>query len=92
MQLEDKDIDYLSFENMTYILSEIFKGNKPKIKHFKGDKYEVLNIVEDAITGEAKIMYRKIKTDDLFVRPIENFFEVIKNNSKENILRFKYIK
>jgi hypothetical protein len=60
-------------------------------KHYKGNKYEVIDTVRHSETEELMVLYRALYGDEgLWVRPFHMFFETIIINDKE-IPRFEYV-
>lgn len=43
-------------------------------KHFKGGLYTFEGIVNHAETGEGMVLYRSLKTRELWVRPLKDFY------------------
>ncbi|PCJ22469.1 MAG: hypothetical protein COA96_14405 [SAR86 cluster bacterium] len=64
---------------------------KGKYRHFKGNEYEVIDIVHHSETQEPLVLYRALYGEQgLWVRPLTMFFETIARDGK-NIQRFQYI-
>jgi len=64
---------------------------KGKYRHFKGNLYEVLDIVHHSETQEPLVLYRALYGDhSLWVRPLPMFFETIQRDGV-NIQRFQYL-
>jgi hypothetical protein len=60
-------------------------------RHFKGGKYEVIDVVTHSETLEEMVLYRHFDGDrGLWVRPKEMFEEVIERDGK-SIPRFSYV-
>lgn len=67
-------------------MSEFKKG---KYRHFKGNLYEVVDLVHHSETQEPLVLYRALYGDrGLWVRPLEMFFETIERDGK-TLLRFE---
>ncbi|MDB3908615.1 DUF1653 domain-containing protein [Gammaproteobacteria bacterium] len=67
-------------------MSEFKKG---KYRHFKGNLYEVVDLVHHSETQEQLVLYRALYGDrGLWVRPLEMFFETIEREGK-TLLRFE---
>jgi hypothetical protein len=62
-----------------------------KYQHFKGSIYEVIGIAKHSETLEELVIYKNIKTGELWVRPKSMFLEKINFNGKE-VPRFKFIR
>ena len=56
--------------------------------HYKGNQYEVLNVVKHSETEEELVLYKSVKNDQLWVRPLSMFMETITLNGT-TIPRFK---
>lgn len=50
--------------------------------HYKGNKYEVLNIAEHSETNEKLVIYRSLKNNKVWARPYSMFTEYV---SKGNV-------
>jgi len=60
-------------------------------EHYKGNHYEVINIVRHSETEELMVLYRALYGDEgLWVRPYRMFFETIIIENEE-VSRFNYI-
>ncbi len=73
-------------------MNEIKKG---KYQHFKGNMYELVDIVYHSETLEELVLYKQLYDGDkpngtMWVRPKEMFFENVVKDGVE-IPRFKYI-
>ncbi len=68
---------------------EMFK--KGKVRHFKGNKYEVIDLVRHSETQEEMVLYRALYGEyGLWVRPLKMFYEKVEVEGKE-IQRFESI-
>lgn len=59
-------------------------------KHFKGNLYEVIDIAKHSETEEEMVVYRSLKNNTLWVRPLKMWNEIVKRDGKE-YLRFTYV-
>lgn len=59
-------------------------------KHFKGNLYEVIDIAKHSETEEEMVVYRSLKNNMLWVRPLKMWNEIVKRDGKE-YLRFTYV-
>lgn len=59
--------------------------------HFKGNKYQVLNVARHTETDEEMVVYMRTNHQTLWVRPLSMFLEEVKNSSGETVPRFKLI-
>lgn len=57
-------------------------------KHFKGGLYLVVDVAKHSETGEKMVVYRSLKTGELWVRPIEMFLGYKEING-EKVRRFE---
>lgn len=71
--------------------------DRPKIgrkyKHFKGNRYEVIDIVRNSETNEEMVLYKPLYENrdfpnQLWVRPLGMFMEFVEKDG-ENIPRFE---
>ncbi len=61
-------------------------------QHFKGQKYEVLDLATHSETGEQYVVYKALYGDfGTWIRPLDMFTETIERDEKE-IKRFEFIK
>jgi len=59
-------------------------------KHFKGNRYQVIDVARHSETLEEYVVYRALYGDKgLWIRPLEMFMESIKRDDK-TIQRFQY--
>ena len=59
--------------------------------HFKGGKYEVLDVVRHSETLETMVLYRHLPVDgELWVRPLAMFMETIERDGNSTP-RFQFI-
>lgn len=71
-------------------------GAEPRLRlgiyeHFKGQRYEVLNLAKHTETGEWLVVYRALYGEyGLWVRPLDMFDELIVRDGK-TIKRFQYL-
>jgi hypothetical protein len=64
---------------------------KGKYRHFKGNEYEVLELVHHSETQEPMVLYRALYGErGLWVRPLAMFFETIERDGK-SLQRFEHI-
>lgn len=59
-------------------------------KHFRGNLYMVLDIARHSETEEEHVVYRAIKDDSLWIRPLSMFDEVIEHDGK-TVKRFEFV-
>jgi hypothetical protein len=60
-------------------------------QHFKGNRYEVLDIARHSETGEEYVVYRALYGDyGLWVRPLSMFDETIEREGK-TLKRFRWV-
>lgn len=60
-------------------------------KHFKGNKYEVIDIAKHSESEEYLVLYRPLYGDsDLWVRPLEMFIEEVELDGQKRP-RFEFI-
>jgi hypothetical protein len=64
--------------------------NKGIYKHFKGNLYRVLDIARHSETEEEHVVYRAMKDDSLWIRPLSMFDEVIERDGK-TVKRFEFV-
>ncbi len=61
-------------------------------QHFKGQKYEVLDVATHSETGEQYVVYKAMYGDfGTWIRPLEMFTEIIERDG-EIKKRFSYVK
>jgi hypothetical protein len=64
---------------------------KGKYRHYKGNEYEVLDIVTHSETDEKMVLYKMLYGDySLWVRPLDMFNEEVTVNGK-TVQRFQKI-
>lgn len=64
---------------------------KGKYRHYKGNEYEVLNLVKHSETEEDMVLYKTLYGDfSLWVRPLDMFIEKVTFEGRE-VQRFKKI-
>ena len=79
-----------SDDNKTDVLISQFK--KGLYEHYKGNQYQVLDLVRHSETEEWLVLYQPCYGDKgLWVRPIEMFFESIINQQGDSVERFRFI-
>lgn len=71
-----------------------------RYRHFKGNDYEVLGLVQHSETGQKMVLYRPLYAcpelaeeygdDPWFVRPFDMFTETVEHDGKQ-VPRFAYI-
>ena len=67
---------------------EIKKG---KYRHFKGNLYEVIDVVHHSETREPLVLYRALYGEHgLWVRPLPMFMETIERDGQE-VQRFQFV-
>ena len=54
-------------------------------KHFKGHIYKIIAIAKHSETLEELVVYQNIETNDVWVRPIEMFKELVDKEKYPNI-------
>lgn len=59
-------------------------------KHFKGGIYEVLCIAKNSETLEDMVVYKSLKDDSIWVRPLSMWNEIVIKNNQE-YKRFTYV-
>lgn len=59
-------------------------------KHFKGNLYEVIGIGKHSETLEELVIYKSIKDNSIWVRPLSMWNETIERDNK-TYKRFEYI-
>ncbi|MRX27562.1 DUF1653 domain-containing protein [Kangiella sp. HZ709] len=68
------------------------KIKKGIYQHFKGQKYEVLDVATHSETGEQYVVYKALYGDfGTWIRPLDMFTETIERN-EEFMSRFKFVK
>ena len=64
---------------------------KGKYLHFKGNEYELIDIVTHSETGEKMVLYKPLYNDSgMWVRPYSMWNEEVEYNGKK-VKRFTYI-
>ena len=67
------------------------KLKKGKYLHFKGNEYELIDIVTHSETGEKMVLYKPLYNDSgMWVRPVSMWNEIVEHNGKK-VTRFTYI-
>ena len=59
-------------------------------KHFKGNLYEVIGIGKHSETLEELVIYKSLKDNSIWVRPISMWNETVERDNK-TYKRFEYI-
>lgn len=59
-------------------------------RHYKGNYYEVSGICTHSETLEKMVIYKRVEKDDLWVRPLKMFFELVMVNGNE-VKRFEKV-
>ncbi|MBQ9124136.1 MAG: DUF1653 domain-containing protein [Acholeplasmatales bacterium] len=60
-------------------------------KHYKGNIYEAIGIASHSETLEKMVVYRSVKNQDIWVRPIYMWDEDVKLSDGSIVKRFQYI-
>ncbi len=69
-------------------MPEIRKGT---YRHYKGQEYELVDVAKNSETLEEFVVYRALYGNrQLWIRPKEMFFEVVRKDGKE-FPRFEYV-
>ena len=64
---------------------------KGKYRHYKGNEYEVIDIVKHSETEEDRVLYKTLYGDfSLWVRPLDMFIEKVNIDGKD-VNRFQKI-
>lgn len=64
---------------------------KGRYRHFKGNEYEVVELVHHSETQEPMVLYRALYGErGLWVRPLDMFFETIERDGT-SMKRFQYL-
>ena len=67
------------------------KIKKGVYQHFKGQEYEVIDVVTHSETNERLVLYRPLYGDRaLWVRPYDNFFSKVVKEGLE-VARFQFV-
>lgn len=64
-------------------------------KHFKGDKYMVLNFATHTETCEEYVIYKKLNDTKIWIRPVSMFMSKVDKNKYPNVeqeYRFELVK
>ncbi len=78
-------------QNSSEGLVKAFK--KGLYQHYKGNNYNVVDLVRHSETEEWLVLYQPCYGDKaLWVRPIGMFFESVLDSNGEPVDRFKFIK
>ncbi|MDD6879171.1 MAG: DUF1653 domain-containing protein [bacterium] len=56
-----------------------------RYRHFKGHIYEVIGIAKHSETLEELVIYKNIKTNDIWARPINMFNSLIDKNKYPHV-------
>jgi hypothetical protein len=72
------------------------KLKKGVYKHFKGNLYQVIDVVRNSETLEEMVLYKPLYKnkefpDQMWVRPLKMFTEIVEKDGKK-MPRFKFIK
>ncbi len=60
-----------------------------KYRHFKGNEYEIVAIGKDSETEEQKVVYRDLSDEGkVWIRPLEMFMDMKKNDDGTEVRRF----
>ena len=64
---------------------------KGKYLHFKGNEYELIDIVTHSETGEKMVLYKPLYNDSgMWVRPVSMWNEEVEHNGK-TVKRFTFM-
>lgn len=81
-------VEFLGFRNMQNIDS--FK--KGRYRHYKGNEYQVVDLVKHSETNEWMVLYRPSYGEGLlWVRPVEMFYEQVELDPGVFQDRFLYL-
>ena len=58
-------------------------------QHYKGNKYIVLNVATHTESGEKLVIYKSLKDENIWARPLSMWNEVV--DKDKNIIRFNRI-
>jgi hypothetical protein len=72
------------------LLERINMFKKGKYQHYKGGLYEVIDVAFHSETNEEMVIYKSLKNDSLWVRPLTMFYEKV-NINNELKPRFKFL-
>lgn len=67
------------------MLSKITKGMK--LRHFKGDIMEVLEIGKHSETLEEMVVYKHQNTNDIWIRPLNMFYDKVDKEKYPDVLQ-----
>lgn len=62
-----------------------------RYRHYKGNDYEVIDVVHHSETLEELALYKRVDEPGLWVRPLDMFFDDVEIDGKK-IRRFTFIK
>lgn len=63
-----------------------------KYRHFKGNEYEVVCVGKDSETEEEKVIYKDLSNESkIWIRPLEMFLDIKKNDDGTEVQRFTKI-
>jgi len=54
-----------------------------KYRHFKGNEYKVLGVGKHTETGEDFVVYQSPEGGQVWIRPVQIFFEVVERQGKQ---------
>lgn len=63
-----------------------------RYRHFKGNEYEIVCIGKDSETEEKKVVYKDLSSESkVWIRPLEMFMDMKKNDDGTEVQRFTKI-
>jgi len=70
---------------------EALSIKKGTYQHYKGNKYEVLDIARLEATLEEVVVYRSYKDNDIWIRPVVSFLETVILPEGQEVPRFRFL-